>query len=156
MTLEPPPNLLSEDLLAWPSVVLGAVGIVFSVALGIAGLRVAVKTELSTAPKVFARGIAGVTSVIAFFASASLVIFGLACLKRLNERTFPVWFFVAGVSFACLAVEFGIGGALYARARRTFATRALSVASFLAVPVLGLLAILAIAVGVINLIHPAP
>jgi hypothetical protein len=156
VVLEPTPFIFGPEIIGWPSLVLGGVGIVFSAALGFAGLRVAVKTELSTAPKVFARGIAGVTSVLAFFASGSLVIFGLACLNKLSERSFPVWFVVAGVSFACLAIEFGIGGALYRRARPTVATRLLSVASFLLVPLLGLLALLAIAVGVINWIHPPP
>jgi hypothetical protein len=154
MTLEPGPNLFSDDILAWPCVVLGGIGIVFSAALGFAGLRVAAKTELQSAPKVFARGFAGVSSVLAFFASASLLVFGLVCLKRLAQRTSGVWMLVVGVSLACLAIEFGIGGALYARARRTFFTRALSVVSFLAVPVLGLLSLCALVLGVVWLFQP--
>ena len=154
MTLEPVPFLFGPELIAWPSIVLGGVGVVFSAMLGFAGLRVAVKTELPTAPKVFARGMAGVASVLAFFASASLVIFGLVCLNRLLEKSFGVWFVIAGISLGCLAVEFGIGGALYARARRTFATRALSIASFTLVPLLALLAILAVILGIVAFFDP--
>jgi hypothetical protein len=85
--------------------------------LGAAGLLSAVRANLDSASKVFARGFLGVSAVAIFFVSAFLLVLGLGFVGALRDML-AATFAVVGLALLFLAVEFALAATLYLRVRQ--------------------------------------
>ena len=126
----------SRSLVEGLFVVVGAVALLLSAALGAAAWVTALRMKINSSGGVFARGFLGVSAVVAF-------VFGVACValgigSSVSERWSSaaangMLIAVLSVGVAFLAIEFAVAGTLYWRVGKTSGgawPKALSISSY--------------------------